>query len=115
MPRQPKVVDHVLSERTLVLDNGAYTMKAGFATQDPNPETHCHVIPNCIAKSRDNRIWVGNQLDNCNDFGDMIFRRPVQKGYLVNWEAERQIWDNTFLDKSAVLKVFILYFLFLRG
>ena len=107
MPRQTKNVEHALSERTLVLDNGAYTMKAGFATQDPNPETDCRVIPNCLAKSRDNRIWTGNQLGNCNDFGDMVFRRPVQKGYLVNWEAEREIWDNTFFDKTAILKVSI--------
>ncbi|MCJ1472622.1 Actin- protein 6 [Lambiella insularis] len=104
MPRQSKTIEQALPERTLVLDNGAYTIKAGFATSSPNAETDCHVVSNCIAKSRDNRVWTGVQVENCLDYGDMTFRRPVQKGYLVNWEAEREIWDSTFLDKSAGLK-----------
>lgn len=34
-----------------------------------------------------------------------MFRRPVEKGYLVNWEAEKEIWDLTFLDKESPLAV----------
>ena len=105
MPRHPKKVEKALPEQTLVVDNGAYTIKAGYATPSPNPDTDCHVIPNCIAKSRDSRIWIGAQLENCADYGDMTFRRPVQKGYLVSWEAEKEIWEKTFFDKAAKVKV----------
>ena len=108
MPRQSKTVEHTLSERTLVVDNGAYTMKAGFATTSPHLETDCHEIPNCIAKSRDKRIWIGAQLEHCKDFGDMSFRRPVEKGYMVNWEAEKEIWHDSFFDNAAKLKVSLL-------
>lgn len=31
----------------------------------------------------------------------MSFRRPVEKGYLVNWEAQKEVWDHTFLSDSA--------------
>ena len=105
MPRQSKVNEQVLPEQTIVVDNGAYTIKAGFATPSPDPEADCHVIPNCLAKSRDNRVWIGSQLENCIDYGDMVFRRPVQKGFLVNWEAEKEIWEKSFLDKAAKVKV----------
>ena len=105
MPRQSKPVERTLPDCTLVLDNGAYTMKAGFANPSPDPDTDCYVIPNCIAKSRDNRVWIGAQMENCLDYGDMAFRRPIQKGCLVNWEAEREIWENTFLAKDAKVKV----------
>ena len=27
------------------------------------------------------------------------------KGYLVNWESEKEIWDRAFLDKGSKLKV----------
>ena len=108
MPRQSKATGYALPEQTLVVDNGAYSMKAGFATTLSDPEKDCHVIPNCMAKSRDKRIWVGSQLENCKDFGEMAFRRPVEKGYLVNWEAEKEIWDNTFFDKAAQLKARVL-------
>ena len=79
-------------------------MKAGFATPSPDPEKDCLLVPNCIGKSRDKRLWIGSQLEDCKDYGEMAFRRPVEKGYVVNWEAEKEIWDNTFFDKGAQLK-----------
>lgn len=104
MPRQSKATETVLPAQTLIIDNGAYTMKAGFAAAIPK-SNDCHVIPNCIARGRDKRTWIGAQLENCRDFGDMAFRRPMEKGFLVNWEVEKEIWESSFLDKSAVLKV----------
>lgn len=105
MPRKTQPSIKTLPERTLIIDNGAYTMKTGFATPSPNLEQDCHAIQNCMARGRDKRVWIGGQLNQCKDFGEMSFRRPVEKGYLVNWEAEKEIWDNTFLDSGAKLKV----------
>jgi actin-related protein 6 len=110
MPRQSKANELSFPQQTLVVDNGAYTIKAGFASASPDPNTDCHIIPNCLGKSRDNRVYVGAQLEDCTDFGDMAFRRPVQKGFLVNWEAEREIWDKSFFDKNAKVKVLRMYF-----
>ena len=103
-PRQAKSHDRSLPEKTLVIDNGAYTIKAGFASPEPNLED-CEVIPNCIAKDRDRRVWIGAQLDGCRDFGELAFRRPVEKGFLVNWDAEKAIWDNAFFGKHPKLRV----------
>lgn len=102
--RQNKVYERTLPDRTLIVDNGAYTIKAGFTSSEPNIED-CEVIPNCIARDREKRTWIGSQLEKCRDFGEIVFRRPVEKGYLVNWEAEKVIWDATFFDKAAKLKV----------
>lgn len=33
-----------------------------------------------------------------------MFRRPVEKGYLVNWEAEREIWEQSFFEEKATNK-----------
>ena len=93
-----------IPSQTLVLDNGAHTIKAGFANPDPKPDD-CSVIPNCIARSRDRKIYIGAQVDSCRDYGEMAFRRPVEKGFLVNWEGERVIWDKTFLGDAAVVQV----------
>ena len=102
--RQSKNNERPLPDRTLVVDNGAYTIKAGYASTDPK-FGECEIIPNCIAKDREKRIWIGGQLEKCKDFGEIVFRRPVEKGYLVNWEAEKAIWDATFLERGASLKV----------
>ena len=104
MPRASKPQERRLPAQTLVIDNGAHTMKAGFATSTPRLED-CQIIPNCLAKDRGKRVWIGAQLENCNDFGEIAFRRPVEKGFLVNWDAERAIFDSTFLDRGAKLLV----------
>ncbi|KAI4096649.1 MAG: hypothetical protein LQ344_000789 [Seirophora lacunosa] len=102
MPRRSAVNEKAFPSRTLVVDNGAYSIKAGFASPTPD-STNCHLVPNCLARERDRRVWVGAEIDTCRDFGEMAFRRPVEKGYLVNWEAEKAIWDSTFLDTKSKL------------
>lgn len=104
MPRQNPKSEQVFASQTLVIDNGASTIKAGIARSLPSIED-CSVIPNCLAKSRDNRVYVAAQVESCTDFGEMTFRRPVQKGYIVNWEVEREIWQKTFFDPDAKIKV----------
>ncbi|KAL3423968.1 actin-like protein arp-6 [Phlyctema vagabunda] len=85
--------------RTLIIDNGAYTLKAGFSS--PTATGECRVIPNCMARDREKHVYVGSQLERCKDFGDIVFRRPVEKGYLVNWEAEKEIWEHEFFEDKA--------------
>jgi len=96
---------------TLVLDNGADTIKAGLIPTgssggDDNTPTQLQprIIPNCIARDRHKKIYVASELDKCRDFGEMAFRRPVEKGYIVNWEAQKEIWEREFFDEKAPLR-----------
>ncbi|GAP93365.1 putative actin-like protein arp-6 [Rosellinia necatrix] len=97
--RKSKAPRPVQSSRTLVLDNGAHTIKAGFVTDDAvdNPR----IIPNCIARDRNGRAYVASEIARCTDFGEAVFRRPVEKGFIVNWEAQREIWEREFFDDKA--------------
>lgn len=106
---KPKTTS-TLRPKTLILDAGAHTIKAGYASHTstsasgPDPDTACHVIPNCIARSaRDRRTYVGSQLSACQDFGELAFRRPVEKGFITNWEGEKAIWEGSLLrsDRAA--------------
>lgn len=88
--------------QTLIVDNGSYTLKAGFsspATDSPTPS----IIPNCLARDREKNVYIGSQLSSCRDFGDVVFRRPMEKGYMVNWEAQKEIWEHEFFDGKAKL------------
>ncbi|KAL8627585.1 hypothetical protein Q9189_006707 [Teloschistes chrysophthalmus] len=102
MPRRSTPHQRSILDRTLVVDNGAFTIKAGFASPTPNLDD-CHIIPNCLARERDKKIWVGSEIETCRDFGEMAFRRPVEKGYVVNWEAEKAVWDSTFMNPKSKL------------
>ncbi|KAF1933109.1 Actin/actin-like protein [Didymella exigua CBS 183.55] len=95
-------------KKTLVLDNGAYTLKAGLvpthSTTAPSYDD-CSVIPNCIARShRDKCTYTASELDDCKDFGELAFRRPVEKGFIVNWEAEKAIWEHEFMGAGKALR-----------
>ncbi|KAL8685910.1 MAG: hypothetical protein Q9224_005621 [Gallowayella concinna] len=102
MPRRSAVHETPLPDKTLIVDNGGYTIKAGFLSSSPNFDD-CHIIPNCLARERDKKVWVGGEIETIRDFGEVAFRRPVEKGYLVNWEAEKAIWDSTFLVQKSKL------------
>ncbi|ODN00840.1 Actin-related protein 6 [Orchesella cincta] len=78
---------------TLILDNGGYTIKAGFSTVDKP-----RIIPNCISKARSERRrpFIGDQIDDCRDTSGLFFILPFQKGYMVNADTQKTIWDYCF-------------------
>ncbi|XP_054712753.1 actin-related protein 6-like [Uloborus diversus] len=82
-----------MPSNVFVLDNGGYTAKVGYSTDDQP-----RVIPNCItkAKSERRRAFIGNQLDECKDYSALYYSYPFQRGYLVNWDIEKTVWDHIF-------------------
>ncbi len=77
LAKQKAAAGRVRPGQAFVVDNGAYTIKAGWVSDAPNAAADCRLIPNCMARGRDKKLWTGSQLDRCTDFGDMVFRRPV--------------------------------------
>ncbi|KAM9471210.1 actin-related protein 6 [Clarias gariepinus] len=78
--------------RTLVLDNGAYTAKIGYSHEKAS------VVPNCQFRSKSLRLktFTANQLDEIKDPSGLFYILPFQKGYLVNWDVQRKVWDQLF-------------------
>nr|XP_057931278.1 actin-related protein 6 [Doryrhamphus excisus] len=77
---------------TLVLDNGAYTAKIGYSMENVS------VIPNCQFRSKTSRMktFTASQLDEIKDPSGLFYILPFQKGYLVNWDVQRKVWDHLF-------------------
>lgn len=101
--RKSKAAAPPQPQKTLVVDNGASTLKAGLVNGDEHG-LEPRVIPNCIARDRYRKTYVADELDTCRDFSEIQFRRPVDRGYVVNWEAQKEIWDRQFLDDGAPLR-----------
>ncbi|KAH0585832.1 hypothetical protein H2248_007122 [Termitomyces sp. 'cryptogamus'] len=85
----------------VVLDNGASTIKAGFInSQDKGPK----IISNAVVRSKgDKMTYFGHELAQCKDFSSLNYRLPFEKGYLVDWDAQKAVWDGLF--SSEVLSV----------
>ncbi|KAJ1886176.1 Actin- protein 6 [Kickxella alabastrina] len=76
--------------RTLILDNGSYTIKAGYA--DAQAPQH---FPNTITRTRrTKRIQVGDLSTHTNDLSGLYFRSPFDRGHLVHWDVQLPIWDR---------------------
>ncbi|KAJ2869758.1 Actin- protein 6 [Coemansia asiatica] len=80
--------------RTLILDNGSFTIKAGYSDIQQPLE-----IPNTIARTkRTKRVYVGDLIDKSNDLSGLYYRSPFERGYLVHWDAELAVWDRALSD-----------------
>jgi len=88
-----------MTDPTIILDNGGASIKFGFAS-DNEPK----LIPNCVTKvkSERRRPFIGDQLDDCKDYSGLFYLLPCQKGYIVNWDIQRQIWDYVLKTKHGI-------------
>lgn len=101
-----------IPQSTFVIDNGAHSIKAGFAPTVDTPDLEalqaCKTIPNCLVRSRERKVYVADQINEISQWSDAVYRRPLENGQLVNWEAEKEIWDHTFFDgKTAPQEVLV--------
>lgn len=90
---------------TVILDNGASSIKAGLARPpDGIDDDHPKLVPNAIVRSKgDKTTYFGHQLERCRDYSALHYRLPFEKGYLVDWDAQKAVWDGVF--SSEVLNV----------
>lgn len=78
---------------TVVFDNGGCTLKAGFAGE-PEPR-RCG--PNATGKVKGGQqTLIGEAIDEYADLSSINIRRPIERGYVVSWKNQTQIWDHTF-------------------
>lgn len=76
---------------TLIVDNGGDTCKLGFAGQV------VQVVSNYAVKPKKERQWyVADQVDKLLDFSGLFYRRPFERGYVVNWDVQHMVWDRVF-------------------
>ncbi|RMZ84368.1 hypothetical protein DV738_g584, partial [Chaetothyriales sp. CBS 135597] len=98
-----------LPSRSFIVDNGAYSIKAGFAPDgletDEQTLSKCHVVPNAIVKTRDRKTYIASRMDrDVTQWSEAVFRRPVEHGQVVSWEAQKEIWDFSFFNTKTAHK-----------
>lgn len=82
--------------RALVIDAGSDTLKVGFAGEsDPQ-----FTVPNAVAKpKKELRLLVGEQtVSGVKDYSSLEYVRPVDRGYITNWDTQAEIWSQVFDD-----------------
>lgn len=79
----------------VVLDNGGGLIKAGYGGErDP-----AVVIPNCLYRPLSSKKFLHPSplfSTSSEDLTSAAVRRPIDRGYLINPDVEREIWSHLF-------------------
>lgn len=80
----------------VVLDTGAANVH--FACSDA---PHTYTIPNAIARTRQGvrrQVLVGDLIETeCQDYGGLQLRQPMDRGMVVDWAAQKSVLDRALL------------------
>ena len=88
-------------ESVLVVDNGAWEFKWGWSG-DAVPRS----TPNCLVKEKagkgqaKKRVLVGEATREAREAGT-VYRRPCERGCVVDWSLEKRLWDAAGLSAEA--------------
>ncbi|KAI8875885.1 actin-related protein 6 [Backusella circina FSU 941] len=84
---------------TLILDNGASTIKVGIASNDVLPKC----VPNAIYRGKHvKKSYIGDEIADCTDLSSLYYRIPFERGILTNWKLEKNIWDRVFQHTAQI-------------
>lgn len=65
----------------------------GLANRICMPTHACSVFPNAVAKVKGERATlVGPEISDAVDMSALTLRRPVDRGYVVDWALQKEIW-----------------------
>lgn len=53
------------------------------------------------AKSERRRPFIGNQIEDCRDASGLFYILCFQKGYLINWDIQKTVWDYMFSSECC--------------
>ncbi|GAW02679.1 actin-related protein Arp6 [Lentinula edodes] len=86
-----------MKNNIVILDNGASTIKAGIASGVLAEQEAVRLVPNAIVRSKgDKATYFGHEIAKCKDYSSLHYQLPFEKGYIVDWDAEKAIWDGVF-------------------
>jgi hypothetical protein len=86
-------------------------------------------VPNAIVRSKGDRAtYFGHELERCRDYASLHYRLPFEKvnldelvlfqapnvpskGFLVDWDAQKAVWDSVFSPEVLDVRLFTFSFM----
>ncbi|CAD8062576.1 unnamed protein product [Paramecium primaurelia] len=90
----------------VVIDNGSYELRAGFAGYDDHPKCCFSTVvgrpkhQGNIFASRTNQYYIGNDVQAIR--GLLTLKYPIDNGIVINWDDMEIIWHHAFFKELNV-------------
>ncbi|KAK8893376.1 hypothetical protein M9Y10_021793 [Tritrichomonas musculus] len=90
---------------TIIIDNGSYMTKAGFAGHEAPRAIFPSIIGRpkhvaSIAGKQNKDSYVGDEAEAKS--GILNLKNPIERGIITNWEDIETIWHHTFYEELRV-------------
>jgi len=86
-----------MNNKAFILDTGANSIKCG-SDSDEKPA----YFPNSIWRPKTGRFVVSDEIHKERDTASLFQLSPMRKGYIVNWDVQRTIWEHIIRDKLKI-------------
>jgi hypothetical protein len=105
--RPGSLISSTKKKETKLREAHIFFLSSHLSLPTPSPTNHHNqtnsVVPNCIAKPKgEKRSYTCDEIHGIKDISSLNLRRPVDRGYVVNWDLQKEIWDHIF---KKVLKI----------
>ena len=89
-----------MKSRSLVIDNGADTMKIGFAGEDMS--TPRGVIPNRFGTlpKQITKLYGEDTVKIMKNKATLRYKIPFERGYMIDPDCQEEIWSDTFSKRK---------------
>jgi len=80
----------------LLIENGAGMLKYGLESSNRKAvDGPQGIMPNvCARMSKQMSVLVGDEVENVHNGSSLNYMRPFDRGYLINWGVEIDIWNK---------------------
>mmetsp|Transcript_10675 Transcript_10675/g.32681 ORF Transcript_10675/g.32681 Transcript_10675/m.32681 type:complete len:416 (+) Transcript_10675:86-1333(+) len=98
-----------LADNVIVLDNGGHDIKAALVRE--GQETTPRKYPNAVGKLSKNApktgrraggLLISSEIYDASSFSGLSFRRPIDRGFIKEWDLQRDIWSFLFSPDNGL-------------
>eukprot|EP01138_Halocafeteria_seosinensis_P011295 gb/GECG01011538.1/.p1 GENE.gb/GECG01011538.1/~~gb/GECG01011538.1/.p1 ORF type:complete len:503 (+),score=61.11 gb/GECG01011538.1/:1-1509(+) len=81
----------------IVLDNGGYKLRAGFAGLR---EPACDMVNATAHVEKQINTLIGDDIEtHVNDKSQLRYTRPIQRGYITDFDTQKTLWERVFSEE----------------
>lgn len=81
-----------------VMDTGAANVRMRYVRHGEGSQAPIVAVPNAIGRTRAGirkQVLIADQIEtDCHDYGGLQLRLPIDRGLVVDWPAQKAIWDR---------------------